>query len=344
VDLLARWDVLDRITASDCPRLDRITYGLGDVVLEGPAPTLGVVEGTFAPKRSVLDGALVDAAVEAGAEFRDRSKLVGLVWNDDRVTGVRYEDRDGHHVVESARLVVGADGMRSTVAGLTGAPLSISTPPRTCVYYLHWVGLDTGFEFHERTGNWIAVIPTNDGETIVASYFPQEDFPRIRTDVRTAYRTAITTTAPALAERLTGARQVGRLRGSGDQRNFFRVPTGPGWALVGDAGHHKDSITARGMADGLLQVRLLVDSLGPDLADRAAVAAGSEAFRARRDQVLAEPYRSTLATAELKVSSGKRDLLRAISGSAESTKRYFEVVAGTASVDDLLTPELLGLL
>lgn len=121
VDLLARWGVLDRITAGDCPRLDRITYGLGDVVLEGPTPTLGLVTGTYAPKRPLLDGALVDAAIDAGAEFRARCKLVGLVGDGDQVTGVRYADRDGRLFTESAHLVVGADGMRSTVAELTGA-------------------------------------------------------------------------------------------------------------------------------------------------------------------------------------------------------------------------------
>ena len=36
-------------------------------------------------------------------------------------------------------------------------------------------------------------------------------------------------------------------------RNFFRKPYGPGWALVGDAAYHKDSITAQGITDAFLE-------------------------------------------------------------------------------------------
>lgn len=34
-----------------------------------------------------------------------------------------------------------------------------------------------------------------------------------------------------------------------DAPNSFRRPYGPGWALVGDAGHHKDLTLARGITD-----------------------------------------------------------------------------------------------
>jgi flavin-dependent dehydrogenase len=36
-------------------------------------------------------------------------------------------------------------------------------------------------------------------------------------------------------------------------RGFFRQPTGPGWALVGDASHFKNPSTAQGISDAIEQ-------------------------------------------------------------------------------------------
>ncbi len=58
---------------------------------------------------------------------------------------------------------------------------------------------------------------------------------------------------------------------------------GPGWALVGDAGYHRDPITGRGIADALRHTALLVAALGQpgDTADL-------DAYQAARD-ALARP-------------------------------------------------------
>lgn len=339
IELLARWGVLGAVAESGCPLLDRIVYGVDDVLLNGKAPVHEDMHGVYAPKREVLGTILADAAVAAGAELRDHAKVVELVRENGRIAGVTYRDAAGAMVTERARLVVGADGMRSTVAALAEAPTQHTDPLKTCAYYAHWLDLPACFEFYERIGNWISVIPTNDGETIVAVYFPQHEFDTVRADPEPAYHAAVRATAPALADRMAHARRAGRLRGTGAQQNFFRVPCGPGWALVGDAGYHKDSITARGITDALTQAQLLADAIGTDLTDT-----GLAEFHRRRDEVLGGFYRSTLALAELAIPRGRVDLLRAISTSDELTDRYFEVAAGLRPMDDLLTPDLLALL
>ncbi len=48
---------------------------------------------------------------------------------------------------------------------------------------------------------------------------------------------------------MQGATRETRFTGTADLPNFFRKPYGPGWALVGDAGYHKDPITALGISD-----------------------------------------------------------------------------------------------
>ena len=51
----------------------------------------------YAPRRTVLDTLLVDAAGAAGAEVREGFTVDEIVIEDGRVTGIRGRDRDGTH-------------------------------------------------------------------------------------------------------------------------------------------------------------------------------------------------------------------------------------------------------
>ena len=53
------------------------------------------------------------------------------------------------------------------------------------------------------------------------------------------------------ARRVAGAPPGTKLRSTGDTPAFFRASSGPGWALVGDAGHFKDPVTGQGMRDAM---------------------------------------------------------------------------------------------
>ncbi|GGK72640.1 FAD-dependent oxidoreductase [Mangrovihabitans endophyticus] len=338
VMMLREWGLLPQVIASGCPGLERTHYEVNGVRLVGGAAG---GEVSYAPRRGVLDPILVEAAVGAGAEFRAGCAVTDLVWHADRVAGVRLGTSSGLAETVRAPLVVGADGMRSTVANLLSAPVEVSDPRRTCVYYSVWADLPACFETYERTGNWIAVIPTNDALTIVATYVPQSAFAAVRLAPFQAHHTAISRTAPQLYERMRTATQVERLRGRGDQFNFFRQAAGSGWALAGDAGVHKDSITARGITDAFVQADLLNQALDVDPGDPAALRLGLTGYADSRNRALAESYRGALALAELRVTESRLSMLRAISESTELTELYFAVTAGLRTMDDLLVPELL---
>jgi flavin-dependent dehydrogenase len=343
VERLARWGVLDAVVASGCPKLDEVTYCAADVCLHGPAVAIGCVDGAYAPRRALLDQILVNAAVDAGASFRDGSRLVSVI-GGDRVSGVVLRDNAGRETSERTRLVVGADGMRSTVARLAAARTVVMDPLTTCVYYSFWRDVPGHFEFYERTGGWIAVIPTSDDLTVVAAYLPQGQFSRARKNPLATYLDAIRTTAPDVFNRVMAGERVGRLRGTGDQQNFFRQASGPGWVLIGDAGTHKDSITARGITDALIQSELLARIIGSDLTERDRLDIALQRFGEERDAVLTTPYRNALVVGRLQLTENRLAVLRAISSSARLTARYFGVVAGVNSLDDLMTRELMALL
>ncbi|MFC0433845.1 NAD(P)/FAD-dependent oxidoreductase [Kutzneria buriramensis] len=338
---LASWGLLDAVTASNCPPIDLARHKVADVVLEGCSLPVDGHRSAYAPRRFVLDPILAAGAVAAGVEFRENCTVEDLLFEDNRVVGVRCRTRSGTVAEERATLVVGADGMRSLVATKVAAPFTISHPLMSCTYYSYWEGVPSCFELFEGNDRWVGALPTNDGLTLISTYFPQSAFDRVRADAQTAYLANIRATTPELYERMLGGRQAERLYGTGDQQNYFRRAAGPGWALVGDAGHHKDSITARGISDAFLQAELLVSVIGSRLGDHQAL----ERFGAERDAKLLGIYHSTLLAAGLSIAPDRLALLRAISTRQQLVDGYFATVAGACEIDDFYTmPELAEVL
>ncbi len=329
VACLARWGLLDRVAAV-CPALGRVSYRIDDVRLEGRSRAVEGVADAYAPRRHWLDATLAEAAVAAGVEFRDGCAVEDLVRTGDRVTGVRLRSRGRTRpaVVERAGLVVGADGMRSAVAARAGAANLFEHPAMTCVYYTYWAGVSDHFELYETTGQWVGAVPTHDGATLVQAYFPQAEFNRVRADAMAAYLDNVRTVAPDLHARMLAGGRLDRIYGTGDQRNFFRTAAGPGWALVGDAGHHHDSITARGISDAFMQAQMLADRVTGLLDDPVALDKAVAAYARDRYDALIDGYYYTLSTARLSVPPHRLAMLREVAADPARTEEFFTAMAG----------------
>lgn len=340
---LARWGLLDAVKASGAPPLDHVVYELGDVRVEGCSSGIDGITAAYAPRRNVLDPILADGAVAAGAEFRPGHEFTGLLRDDDgRITGVRLRGPGGKLTSEHARLVVGADGMRSAVALHCGAQTTVEHEKLTCAYYTLWQGPKTFFEMYEGPTGWVSAVPTNDGAVLIAAYYPQSRFGEVRHDALAWYMDNVRTNAPALWAQVERSLQVERLFGTGDQRNYFRQAAGPGWVLVGDAGHHKDSLSARGIGDAFMQAELLVDSVGDGLQDPARLDAALDDFGQERDRLLTDTYNATRLVARADARDKRRALLAAVRTSEDLTRRYFDTVAGILPLQGLYTADLLA--
>jgi flavin-dependent dehydrogenase len=285
--LLARWGLLGRIMGAGTPPVRRTTFHYGSDATEPPEsvtvtikPTLGV-EALYAPRRTVLDAILVDAAAAAGAEVRFGATVMGLLRDDSgAVVGVTGHDRAGEEFTVSARLTVGADGIRSTVARLAGAPtLRVGTGAGTVIYG-YWSGLAAdGYEWFYRPGHSAGFIPTNGGEICVFAGVPAAGF-AIHGDLDRTYRRLLDAATDEAGGRLDAACPPTRLRTWVGRPSLIRTSYGPGWALVGDAGSYFDPLSTHGITDALRDAHLLARAvIGSDMG-------GLNEFAADRDRVV----------------------------------------------------------
>jgi flavin-dependent dehydrogenase len=71
--------------------------------------------------------------------------------------------------------------------------------------------------------------------------------------------------SPTLAARAGTGQVVLPVRGAMRLPNHIRAATGPGWALVGDAGYHRDPITGHGITDAFRDADLLAAAIDDHL-------------------------------------------------------------------------------
>jgi flavin-dependent dehydrogenase len=294
---LRQLGALERVRALGAPPLTTgMAAGAGHVVA-APFTPYGGIDYSMCVRRVGLDAALVDTARKAGADLREQVRVDELLWDDGRVRGVRYHDRDGTSHEIRARLVVGADGRRSTVAKLVGtaAPYRRSASGRAC-FYGYWE--DTGDHDRSVAAQWRAgrllgtAFPCDDGLVLCLIQPPADTAPRGVVRIEQSYRDMIGR-IPGLATRLAGSTLRGRIRSAVDIASYFRRSSGPGWALPGDAGHFKDPVTAQGIRDALRYGRLLGEATAHVLDDPVALDRRLAEWELRREADCLEIYQYT---------------------------------------------------
>lgn len=256
---LHRWGLLDRLPAEGTPAIRSTSFHYGDESVDIPIKSRDGIDCLYAPRRTVLDRMLVDAAREAGAEVVHGVRAVDLIRSaGGRVQGAVIETRDGGRREVRAGIVIGADGLRSIVARLVNAETLRAGRHATANIYGYWRGLDIdGYHWHYRPGVSAGVIPTNGGVCLFASLPPARFREERSPGLERIYHGVLKQVAPDVAAELGKAERMGHLRGFPGEVGFLRRSVGDGWALVGDAGFFKDPLTAHGITDALRDAELL---------------------------------------------------------------------------------------
>src|SRR5579885_3659436 len=339
---LERWGLLGQIAAAGTPAIRRVRFDPGPVVLEGSYPQHEGVDAVYGPRRTLLDALLVEAAREAGAEVRERFVVDELAFADGHVTGVRGRTHGGGGVVERARIVIGADGKHSRVAKGVEAATYEEQRPLSIGYYTYWEGVPLdGGEIYGRGRRLIGAWPTNDGLVMTYVSWPADEFRAFRSDIE---RNLLATLdlAGDLGARVRAGRRAERIYGSADLPNFFRVPYGPGWALVGDAGLTIDPITALGINDALRDAELLADAVVAGLGGTKPLDQALARYRHERDRTALPMYRFTLELASFAPPRPEQEVLfRSLAGRQQEIDRFLGVLACAVPVEEYFSPRNL---
>jgi flavin-dependent dehydrogenase len=231
---------------------NEVDFRLGDFATTMRVPLLAGEPGAFVSvRRFLLDPLLVEAAATAGAEVRMGTKVVDVVRTGDRVTGVRLADG----TAVRALLVVAADGRNSTVADLVGARRYNVIRSQRSGYWGFFEAPnapDSTVIVHSWDGTIVYGFPADSGLFQVIGVADTAEADTWRGDLE-ARLVAYASRCEPIADALDGARLVGKIAGVRRLEGFFREATGPGWLLVGDAGHFKDPTPGWGMGDAFRQ-------------------------------------------------------------------------------------------
>jgi flavin-dependent dehydrogenase len=257
--------------------------GVGPAVRAGSPPARRIrfqVDGAYAdieppegrheccPRRFRLDRLLQEAAMEAGAELRESTRVTDVLRDGERVVGVRAVHDDREIEVRGA-ITVGADGRHSTIAKLVAAEEYLAYDAPRAMFWAYWKppsvwkSSDYPYDFlllfqgiHRRV-----IFPTDDEQLLLATLPLVEEARQWKSDLENRYLEDLRSN-PIFAPLVNEGERMSKVIGTLSERYFYRRSAGPGWALVGDAGHHKDPIIGWGISEALLQAKQLAEAIG----------------------------------------------------------------------------------
>jgi 2-polyprenyl-6-methoxyphenol hydroxylase-like FAD-dependent oxidoreductase len=256
--------VLDSVQSAAPPMRTQWSYIDGQVISEPVDAAEEHLRFFLCERRITLDQILYQRVkrepsveVHLGASVRD------LIWQDDRVIGVRWSEQNGMGEA-TARVVIGADGYYSTVAKILNPIYETFSPVQRCTYYTYFQGLDSLEEptaEHHFVGNTLTyVFPTDANLTMVALSLPFSEFRSFKKEPWQRLQAHLES-LPLLAPRLARAEIATEIYGSGNIPCYQRIPFGPGWALVGDAHQVMDPWSGMGIDHATTHSDFLADSL-----------------------------------------------------------------------------------
>ena len=340
---LRRWGLLEQIVASGCPAIDRYSFDFGPFTIAGTPRAVDGSSTAYAPRRTVLDKVLVDAAAAAGADVRERFTVEDVVFDDSGVVvGVRGHREGGPTLVEHARVVIGADGRNSRIAKAVQPEQYNEKPMLMWGYYSYWSDLPVdGFETTVRPHRGWAAAPTNDGLTMLVAGWPAAEATTYKSDVEANFMKTLDL-APDFAERVRGAKREERFTGGGVP-NFFRRPFGPGWALVGDAGYTRDPITAQGITDAFRDAELCAAALDDSFNGIRSFAEAMTGYQQSRDHQVLPIFEFTTQLATLAPPPPElQQVLGAVHGNQSAMDDFVSVTAGSVSPLEFFDPANIG--
>jgi 2-polyprenyl-6-methoxyphenol hydroxylase-like FAD-dependent oxidoreductase len=299
---LHRWGLLDAVLTSGAPAIRQVSFTAAGESITRAIKFRSGVDFLVAPRRYILDTLVADAAACAGADRRFGVEVDGVCLDDSgRAIGVYGRDRSGAEVEIPARFVVGADGLGSRVARSVGAEVIEHRGDQSAAQYAYFDGVPwPAIELIAAERALAGVFPTHHGQACIWVCTPTSDARAARRSATSrpeAFAVLLRRAAPELADRLRTGWRASPVTGMLRAPNLLRRAHGPGWALVGDAGYHRDPITGHGLSDAYRDAEMLAGALDAALRGDLEETCALRGYQQHRDRALREVFELTCALA-----------------------------------------------
>ncbi len=312
--LIARSDPIHgMLITGPCGAAVRAEYGAG---VAGRAVT-----------RSVFDEWLLRQASAAGAQVEEDVAVKAALISDGRVCGVMVTGHDGGAVVHQGRVVIAADGRRSTLAFSRRLARQPARPRRWAIggYFTGVADCGTLGEMHVRQGHYIGVAPVPGGLTNVCVVIPHATGDRPFGAPGALIRSRLDAD-PALRERFASARAEGDPVMLGPMAVDADAAGEPGLLLAGDAAGFIDPMTGDGLRLALAGAELAAAVTLEVLAGTLAADEAHVVLAGRRRAAFAQKWRFNRTLRSLVTSpqgvTGAALVARAVPAIFESIIRY----------------------
>jgi flavin-dependent dehydrogenase len=343
---LSRWGLLGELQALNTPAIEQLNFHIDDLQLSGQAPPHEGVTTDFTPRRFYLDRILVDAAITSGVEAREKFTVSELVFENGRVVGIKGSERGGETITERAKVVVGADGVRSFVAEALEAEAYIDAGIHTCGHYAYFSGMrqsdkEASLHMLTRQRRFYITFPTNDELDMVFLFWPTEQAEKVKADLEGSFAESLRL-VPELEARVAGGTRESRISGSHLLYNFFRRAHGPGWALVGDAALHRDPITAQGITNAFTHAAILAEELDLAFSGTKPVDDALTSYDTRQFEKLKPMFDYTVHLAMLQALPEEvQSMLPMVAKDPVATSAFIGAFMGSVPLDVVFSPGLM---
>jgi flavin-dependent dehydrogenase len=343
--------------ARNTPKIKRvITEVRDDIQTFNRVPTIVQRDYLYGIDRARFDYALWrNAARFDSVTVRDSFAVTDLVWDDDRVIGVRGKAAGEEEVTYTADCVVGADGRFSLVARkVKAAEHDVRDDFPTTIYYAYY----KNYQPFDADGPAVHIYGTGKGlgylmmdsadNSLGIAIEGRSDLPEFEnmTDSEELFNQLIRR-EPRVWRRLANAERITKVAGMKKVGNLYRAAGGAGWALVGDAVHQKDALDGQGIYDAVFTARALARQIIAWKCDGKAWDAALADYDAEIMRETYSMYQRTMERVELEIYTPRADwmfksLLRWLTNDAEYKRRLLLLLTRSIAPDNWLPKRVVN--
>lgn len=296
-------------------------------------------------RRKLLDPLIVNAAIEAGVEFRDNFLVDSIYVENNQAKGIIFTNSQAQQEVIKATFVVIANGRLSKLMHNVGSAITYNHPRQEFCFYNYFSGLDSRdlkIPVHIRGKYGLAYGPTNDDRHILSVWGPSVYGRQCYQDIENNFYSIVRFCYPELAERLTEGKAEEQFKGMIAVSNTDRQAIGTNWLAVGDAACCLSQSTAIGITNAFRDAEFAANYLGAAFAGQMSFAEATKAYAAKHYQDLDDYLKFVCEVSECNLASQEQiALLQALSHNPKQASHLLAVICRILPVSSFFNPDTI---